>query len=204
MINPRINPVLARVSERKSRLIPVTTHYSLFPFIAFNTNNFMSKEISGLMTSTEGKGDPSKKKAATLARRRLQATFLRRNSFSQSVPPMEVDDDSSDVFDPRAMAFKPTRRNSRSKPARADSSEDFVSPKPKKSRKQPEKGQKKVSDFFSKASPPSPEVSPEPESPNSRGDESELNDFTDRLSMACIGAYFSIHSRNLADYAKER
>ena len=200
MINPRINPVLARVSERKSRLIPVTTHYSLFPFIAFNTNNFMSKEISGLYV---GKGDPSKKKAATLARRRFQAAYMRRNSFSQSLSPMEADDDSSD-FDPRAMAFKPTRHNYRSRPARADSSEDFVAPKPKKSRKQPEKGQKKVSDFFSKASPPSPEVSPEPESPNSRGDESELNDFTDRLSMACIGAYFSIHSRNLADYAKER
>ena len=142
----------------------------------------MDREFSGFMSKVKGK-------AATLARRRFQASLKKYynqspSSLSQSVSPKESAAwDESDIFDPRAMAIKPTHANSRSRPTRTDSSEDFVSPKPKKSKQHPEKGQKKMSDFFSKTSLPSPEVSPDPKSPN----ESVLDDFTDQLSMARIG-----------------
>ena len=148
----------------------------------------MSKEFSGFLS----KG--SQGKAATLARRRFQASFKKFHkqspgSFSQSVSPKESTvRDNSDVFDPRAIAIKPNRANSSVRPARADSSEDFVSPKPKKFEKQPPKGQKKMSDFFSKASPPSPQETSDPESPNNCEDESDLDVFTDQLTMANIGA----------------
>ena len=154
----------------------------------------MSKEFSGFMSKEASGGDPSIKKvqgkAATLARRRFQASFKKFHKqspspFSQSVSPVG---DNADVFDPRAIAIMPNRADSSVRPARANSSEDFVSPKPKKSKKQPPKGQKKMSDFFSKASPPSPQETSDPESPNNCEDESDLDVFTDQLTMANIGA----------------
>ena len=176
----------------------------------FNTDNFMSKELSALVRlKGEDGGNPSIKrvqeKATLLARRRFQASFKKfdqsENLFSQSVSPKEsaVCDSSGGGYDPCAMAVMPTRgirpTAYSARPTRANSSEDFVStPKRKKSNKQPAKGQKKIKDFFSKPSPPSPpspEVTPEPESPNNCEDESDLNDFTDQFTMANLGSFLS-------------
>lgn len=170
-----------------------------FLLIVFNTDNFLSKEFSTIFSNVDR--NPGNKKvqgkATTLARRRFQTTFKKfyrqsTNYLSQSVSPKDsaVTDDS-DAFDPRAVAVIPSRAKSSVRPTRANSSEDFVSPKPKKSKKQPAKGQKKVSDFFSKASPPSPEATPDPESPNTGEDEADVDVFTDQLSMAHIGKNLS-------------
>ena len=80
---------------------------------------------------------------------------------------------------------KVSPKKSAIRPSRADSSDDFLSPKRKKYSNQPGKDQRTMKDFFSKASTSS-EVEATTKTMGYE-EESDLNIYTDQLTMAHIG-----------------